>query len=120
MALDGFNEIYNDFYGPSDDSLTSKQRREKNVRDKINQLWNQLMIYMKGNNIGGVAMQNWSPGEAVNNPVFGADPYITATQELINKLLADKDVVVEQYRAGKGVRDSTVQRGLRYPQQRPA
>lgn len=58
----------------------------KAYQDKINQLWNQLMIYMKGNNIGGVAMQNWSPGEAVNNPVFGADPYITATQELINKL----------------------------------
>ena len=41
MALDGFNEIYNDFYGPSDSSLTSKERRERNVRDKINQLSNE-------------------------------------------------------------------------------
>lgn len=41
MALDGFNEIYNDFYGPSDSSLTSKQRREQNVRDKVRQLSNE-------------------------------------------------------------------------------
>ena len=41
MALDGFRDMYNDFYGPADDALTSKQRREKNVRDKINQLSNE-------------------------------------------------------------------------------
>ncbi len=36
--LDGFNEMYNDFYGPSDGSLTSIQRRERNVRDKVRQI----------------------------------------------------------------------------------
>ena len=38
MSLDGFRDMYNDFYGPADDGLTSKQRREKNVRDKVRQL----------------------------------------------------------------------------------
>ena len=38
MALDGFRDMYNDFYGPVDDGMTSKQRREKNVRDKVRQL----------------------------------------------------------------------------------
>ena len=39
--LDGFNEMYNDFYGPSDDSLTSIQRRERRVRDKVRQISNE-------------------------------------------------------------------------------
>jgi Holliday junction resolvasome RuvABC ATP-dependent DNA helicase subunit len=39
--LDGFNEMYNDFYGPSDDSLTSIQRREQRVRDKVRQISNE-------------------------------------------------------------------------------
>ena len=38
MALDGFKDMYNDFYGPSDDYRTLVQRKEKNVRDKVNQL----------------------------------------------------------------------------------
>ena len=38
MSLDGFRDMYNDFYGPADDALTSKQRREQNVRDKVRQL----------------------------------------------------------------------------------
>ena len=38
--LDGFRDMYNDFYGPADDSLTSSQRRERNVRDKVRQLSN--------------------------------------------------------------------------------
>ena len=38
MALDGFRDMYNDFYGPADDVLTSRQRREQNVRDKVRQL----------------------------------------------------------------------------------
>ena len=41
MSLDGFRDMYNDFYGPADDGLTSKQRRERNVRDKINQISNE-------------------------------------------------------------------------------
>ena len=36
--LDGFRDMYKDFYGPSDDSMTSKQRREQKVREKVNQL----------------------------------------------------------------------------------
>ena len=52
MSLDGFRDIYNDFYGPADDSLTSKERREQNVRNKINQLSNegkaQLSITLVG------------------------------------------------------------------------
>ena len=39
--LDGFRDMYNDFYGPADDSLTSSQRRERNVRDKVRQLSNE-------------------------------------------------------------------------------
>ncbi len=38
--LDGFRDMYNDFYGPADDSLTSSQKRERNVRDKVRQLSN--------------------------------------------------------------------------------
>ena len=38
MALDGFKDMYNDFYGPSDDYRTLVQRKEQNVRDKVNQL----------------------------------------------------------------------------------
>ena len=38
--LDGFRDMYNDFYGPADDSLTSSQRRERNVREKVRQLSN--------------------------------------------------------------------------------
>jgi len=38
MALDGFRDMYNDFYGPADDALTSRQKREQNVRDKVRQL----------------------------------------------------------------------------------
>ena len=41
MSIDGFRDMYNDFYGSADDTLTSKQRREQNVRDKINQLSNE-------------------------------------------------------------------------------
>jgi len=41
MALDGFKDIYNDFYGPSDDYETFVKRKERNVRDKINQLSNE-------------------------------------------------------------------------------
>ena len=41
MSLDGFKDIYNDFYGPSDDYETFVKRKEKNVRDKINQLSNE-------------------------------------------------------------------------------
>lgn len=39
--LDGFRDMYNDFYGPADDSLTSSQKRERNVRDKVRQLSNE-------------------------------------------------------------------------------
>jgi len=39
--LDGFRDMYNDFYGPADDSMTSSQRRERNVRDKVRQLSNE-------------------------------------------------------------------------------
>ena len=38
MALDGFKDMYNDFYGPSEDYDTLVKRKERNVRDKINQL----------------------------------------------------------------------------------
>ena len=38
MALDGFKDMYNDFYGPSEDYDTLVRRKEKNVRDKISQL----------------------------------------------------------------------------------
>lgn len=38
MALDGFKDMYNDFYGPSEDYETLVRRKEKNVRDKIRQL----------------------------------------------------------------------------------
>ena len=41
MALDGFKDIYNDFYGPSDNYDTFVKRKEQNVRDKINQLSNE-------------------------------------------------------------------------------
>ena len=41
MALDGFKDIYNDFYGPSDDYETFVKKKEKNVRDRINQLSNE-------------------------------------------------------------------------------
>ncbi|MBR3200162.1 MAG: AAA family ATPase [Mogibacterium sp.] len=41
MALDGFKDIYNDFYGPSDSYDTFVKRKEQNVRDKINQLSNE-------------------------------------------------------------------------------
>ena len=38
MALDGFKDMYNDFYGPSDDYKTFVRKKEENVRDKIRQL----------------------------------------------------------------------------------
>lgn len=38
MALDGFKDIYNDFYGPSEDYETLVRRKERNVRDKVRQL----------------------------------------------------------------------------------
>ena len=41
MALDGFKDIYNDFYGPSDNYDTFVKRKEQNVRDKINQISNE-------------------------------------------------------------------------------
>jgi Holliday junction resolvasome RuvABC ATP-dependent DNA helicase subunit len=41
MALDGFKDIYNDFYGPADNYDTFVKRKEQNVRDKINQLSNE-------------------------------------------------------------------------------
>ena len=41
MSLDGFKDIYNDFYGPSDDYETFVKKKEKNVRDRINQLSNE-------------------------------------------------------------------------------
>ena len=41
MALDGFKDMYNDFYGPSDDYKTFVRKKEENVRDKIRQLSNE-------------------------------------------------------------------------------
>ena len=39
--LGGFRSMYNDFYGPADDSLTTSKKRERNVRDKVRQLSNE-------------------------------------------------------------------------------
>ena len=97
MALDGFNEIYNDFYGPSDDSLTSKQRREKNVRDKINQLSNegkaQLSIEtevetMEEAERKPVAVATKTPGEEPEKP---KEPEKSGMEEL-NELVGLKTV----------------------------
>ena len=97
MALDGFNEIYNDFYGPSDDSLTSKQRREKNVRDKINQLSNegkaQLSIEtevetMEEAERKPVAVATKTPGEDPEKP---KEPEKSGMEEL-NELVGLKTV----------------------------
>ncbi|MBQ6500728.1 MAG: AAA family ATPase [Mogibacterium sp.] len=41
MSLDGFKDIYNDFYGPADNYETFVKKKEQNVRDKINQLSNE-------------------------------------------------------------------------------
>lgn len=97
MALDGLNEIYNDFYGPSDDSLTSKQRREKNVRDKINQLSNegkaQLSIEtevetMEEAERKPVAVATKTPGEEPEKP---KEPEKSGMEEL-NELVGLKTV----------------------------
>lgn len=37
-SLNGFKDMYNDFYGPSEDYATSVRRKEQNVRDKVRQL----------------------------------------------------------------------------------
>ena len=97
MALDGFNEIYNDFYGPSDDSLTSKERRERNVRDKINQLSNegkaQLSIEtevetMEEADRKPVAVATKTPGEDPEKP---KEPEKSGMEEL-NELVGLKTV----------------------------
>lgn len=97
MALDGFNEIYNDFYGPSDDSLTSKERRERNVRDKINQLSNegkaQLSIEtevetMEEAERKPVAVATKTPGEEPEKP---KEPEKSGMEEL-NELVGLKTV----------------------------
>ncbi len=97
MALDGFNEIYNDFYGPSDDSLTSKERRERNVRDKINQLSNegkaQLSIEtevetMEEAERKPVAVATKTPGEDPEKP---KEPEKSGMEEL-NELVGLKTV----------------------------
>ncbi len=97
MALDGFNEIYNDFYGPSDDSLTSKERRERNVRDKINQLSNegkaQLSIEtevetMEETDRKPVAVATKTPGEDPEKP---KEPEKSGMEEL-NELVGLKTV----------------------------
>ena len=97
MALDGFNEIYNDFYGPSDDSLTSKERRERNVRDKINQLSNegkaQLSIEtevetMEETDRKPVAVATKTPGEEPEKP---KEPEKSGMEEL-NELVGLKTV----------------------------
>ena len=97
MALDGFNEIYNDFYGPSDSSLTSKERRERNVRDKINQLSNegkaQLSIEtevetMEEAERKPVAVATKTPGEDPEKP---KEPEKSGMEEL-NELVGLKTV----------------------------
>ena len=97
MALDGFNEIYNDFYGPSDSSLTSKERRERNVRDKINQLSNegkaQLSIEtevetMEEAERKPVAVATKTPGEEPEKP---KEPEKSGMEEL-NELVGLKTV----------------------------
>lgn len=97
MALDGFNDIYNDFYGPSDSSLTSKERRERNVRDKINQLSNegkaQLSIEtevetMEEAERKPVAVATKTPGEEPEKP---KEPEKSGMEEL-NELVGLKTV----------------------------
>ena len=97
MALDGFNEIYNDFYGPSDSSLTSRERRERNVRDKINQLSNegkaQVSIEtevetMEEAERKPVAVATKTPGEEPEKP---KEPEKSGMEEL-NELVGLKTV----------------------------
>lgn len=40
-SLNGFKDLYNDFYGPSEDYATLTRRKEQNVRDKVRQLSNE-------------------------------------------------------------------------------
>ena len=97
MALDGFKDIYNDFYGPSDDYETFVKRKERNVRDKINQLSNegkaQLSIEtevetMEEAERKPVAVATKTPGEDPEKP---KEPEKSGMEEL-NELVGLKTV----------------------------
>ena len=97
MSLDGFRDMYNDFYGPADDGLTSKQRREQNVRDKVRQLSNegkaQLSIEtevetMEEAERKPVAVATKTPGDEPEEP---KEPEKSGMEEL-NELIGLKTV----------------------------
>ncbi len=97
MALDGFRDMYNDFYGPADDGMTSKQRREQNVRDKVRQLSEegkaQLSIEtevetMEEAERKPVAVATKTPGEEPEKP---KEPEKSGMEEL-NELVGLKTV----------------------------
>ena len=97
MALDGFKDIYNDFYGPSDNYDTFVKRKEQNVRDKINHLSNeghaQLSIYTEveteqETERKPVAVATKTPGDEPEKP---KEPEKSGMEEL-NELVGLKTV----------------------------
>ena len=87
--LDGFNEMYNDFYGQADTSIS---RREQRVRDKVSQLSNEnraaLNIETEVETLEEaerkpVAVANKTPGSETEEP---KEPEKSGTEEL-NELI---------------------------------
>ena len=101
MSIDGFRDMYNDFYGSADDTLTSKQRREQNVRDKINQLSNegkaQLSIEtevetMEEAERKPVAVAHKTPGEDPEKPKEPEKSGMEELEELVGLKTVKHDV----------------------------
>ncbi len=89
--------MYNDFYGPAGDGLTSKERREQNVREKLRQLSEEnkaaISVETEVETVEEtakkpVAVANKTPGDEPEEP---KEPEKTGMEEL-NELIGLKTV----------------------------